>query len=249
MIYQRYSGARGGRIAAGRDSDLSGRVGSLSADQSWDPRYARQSLTALWLPGVGQTNAGGGLCSQWDDRSGNGNHLTAAGAARPTINADGSLTGDGVANIMKTAAFGAAISPPYVVTMLFTPVTWTILDTIFDRLTGGPATFAAVFNAGVTPEVYQYSTITGAGVSATLGTRQVLQAVFAGNASSSLRINNNAAVTGDNGTATLDGFSLFGRNDLVNFANITVQGVSIRSANNPILNNKDTYFWLKQGGL
>ncbi len=217
----------------------------------WDPRFFSSSLTALYLPGVGQTNVSGN-CSQWDDQSGNGNTLSQGTSTfRPTLNSDGSVTGDGSVDYLQTAAFGVALSQPYVITVLARQDSWTNGDTIFDRRSGGPTTFAALYQVTSSPNVALFGTSAGPETLTTwpIGAYAVIQCVFNG-ASSSITVNNGTAITGGNvGVATLDGFTLLGRNDLANFAAATIKGVSIRSANDANVNAQDRAFWMRKGGI
>lgn len=218
---------------------------------AFNPLNTPANLTALYLPGVGQTNVSG-ACSAWADQSGNGNTLSQASATfRPTINADGSITGDGADDYLQTAAFGAALSQPYVVTVLARQDGWTSADTIFDRRSGGPTTFAALYQVTSSPNVALFGTAAGPETLTTwpVNTYAVIQCVFNG-ASSSITVNNGAAITGGNvGAATLDGFTLLGRNDFANFAAATIRGVSIRSANNAAVNASDRAYWMRIGGI
>jgi hypothetical protein len=72
-----------------------GCLSSMAGYSSQD--FAR--VAAFYMANVGQTDAGSGACSEWADLSGNSRNLTAAGAARPTIQADGSLLGDGFTDV------------------------------------------------------------------------------------------------------------------------------------------------------
>jgi len=79
----------------------------------------------------GITVTGSGV-SQWDDVSGNGNHLTqSADTSRPSKEADGSILFDGVDNFLR-ATF--TLVQPETIYLLCKQVTWTANDTIFDGI-------------------------------------------------------------------------------------------------------------------
>lgn len=102
---------------------------------AWTPADYGADLL-LWLRAdTGVTDAGGGVCSVWADQSGNGRDMSAAGAARPTINAsdanyggEPSLSFDGTAMTMAGAAWGAAASQP---------VTWLVVARNTEVVGGG----------------------------------------------------------------------------------------------------------------
>lgn len=205
------------------------------------------NLAALYLPGVGQT-VSGGVCSAWADQSGNGATLSAAGSARPTSNSDGSLTGNGVANQMKTAAFGAALTEPFVITVLVRVDSLIAQEVIFDRITG-PNNSALYLGAANSPEFTMFSTADGpftTGV--TVGAYNVIQCVFNG-ASSTCQTNNTTARTGNAGTNTLNGLSLFATGVGTLFSNCTIKGIQVRSASNATVNANDRNFWMRVGNL
>lgn len=82
----------------------------------------------------------------WGDCSGNGRNLTATGAARPTINTDGSIQFDGVADVL---AVSFAIVAPATAYIFFRQDSWTAGEVVFD---GAPAaSIAALIQAGTTP--------------------------------------------------------------------------------------------------
>ena len=64
---------------------------------------------------AGSITQSGGFVSQWDDKSGNGNHATASGTARPTtgvrvIGGRNALDFDGVATIMRADGVASVVS-------------------------------------------------------------------------------------------------------------------------------------------
>lgn len=212
---------------------------------AFNPLNTPANLTALYLPGVGQTNASGN-CSAWADQSGNGNNLAQVTATnQPLINADGSLTFDGVDNYMKTAGF--TLAQPTVVTILYSQISWTSGKYVFDGFTQNSG---VLFQSPSTPSVKLFAGSLGPETAGpAIGAVGVTQVIFSG-AASSVRLNNGSAVTGDAGSVSMGGFTL-GVDGLVTptFSNIKVYGASIRSANDSTINANDRLFWMRMGGL
>ena len=149
---------------------------------------------AAWFRyGIGLTDAGGGLCSQWNDQSGNGRHLKQATATnQPAIQTDGSVLFDGVDNFMKCDAF--TLNQPETVYVLGKWVVWASDARWID----GDGSSTGMFQ-GITATP-QIRVATGAGstaiVSPTVGAYVVLAGVFNG-ASSLIQLNSGAPATGD----------------------------------------------------
>jgi len=172
----------------------------------WTPldAYIRSLGPAAWfLKGQGQTVTGSGV-SQWDDLSGNGRHLLqGTDAARPALQADGSVLFNGTSHYLKCNAF--TLNQPTCVLWVGKQVSWTSGDYLFD---GNTTTTMGFTQTGTTPNLAIYA---GAAVSTNpdlaVGTIGVISAVFNG-ASSSVGVNRNAAVTGNAGASNGGGFTL-----------------------------------------
>lgn len=180
---------------------------------------------AAWFRyGVGLTDDGAGLCSNWSDQSGNGRDLKATLTARPTIQADKSLLFDGVANSMNTGAI--AITNPQTIYMLMNQVTWTSNDCFL----GASAGVMQIQQAGSSPTIQLFG---GSGVAnnnnLTVGAFAVVAAVFNG-ASSSLQVNNTAATTGSAGTGSASNLFLGSQGVPGGFSNIQVKEVIVYAA-------------------
>ena len=161
----------------------------------------------------GITVTGSGV-SQWDDQSGNGNHLKqATDANRMTKEADGSILGNGVDQFLKADAF--TFTQPETVLILGKQVTWTISDHIID---GNTTDTGAIFQRTSTPNIGLWAGAAVGNVSLSLDTYGVIAAVING-ASSSIQINNGTPATGNAGASNMSGFVLGARADLTNFAN------------------------------
>ena len=196
---------------------------------TWTPSNGLQAVVALspqaWFRyGLGITVTGAGV-STWADQSGNGRDLLqGTDAARPTLQADGSILFDGVDNFLKTAAF--TLNQPNTIYILCKAITWTDVDFLYD---GDTLNNSRLIQSGVTPDL-----AVGAGADIalpgpTVGAYAIITAVR-NSASSSGRINSGAAVTGDAGLNNMDGFTLGTRGDLVgNFSNIQVKEVILFS--------------------
>jgi hypothetical protein len=125
-------------------------------------------------------------------------------------------TADGLNDYMKAAPF--ALSQPESVYFVGSQVTWTSGDEIF---TGESGTVGNLRQAASSPNLSITAGTTVAENSGlSIDTRGVIAVVFNG-ASSSLRVNQQAATTGNAGAGNLGGFMVGGRNTLTNFSNIT----------------------------
>lgn len=78
--------------------------------------------TGYWKFNTGISQTIPGFCSQWDDQSGNGNHLVqATGSKQPIVNVDSSLTFDGVDDLMQVAF---TLAQPYTLYVAFRQIAW-----------------------------------------------------------------------------------------------------------------------------
>lgn len=180
-----------------------------------------QSLgPAAWYRyGIGLTDAGAGACSAWADQSGNARNLTAAGSARPTIQADQSLLFDGVANSMTTGAF--TFNQPATIYVLGRQVTWTSNDFWFDGIGGARM---GVSQSATTPNIRCFagaSTFENNGLS--LNSYGVITALFNG-ASSGCFVNGAGPALSDAGAGNAGGIIL-GSSNTFGFGNIQVKEV------------------------
>lgn len=206
--------------------------------QSWSAGAARGStfsplnLTALrgwWKSDTGITIATG--VSQWNDQSGNGNHLLqATGISQPTVTAGAinglpAITFDGV-NDRMAAAF--ALSQPITLFLVARQPTWTVNDDICDGAALADSMLIQQF--GVSPELRIFA---GASLAPNanwpVATFALLTATFNG-ASSSLQVNSTAALTGNAGTAIPGGLTLGARQNGVVPANVDIAEAFIMAA-------------------
>lgn len=213
---------------------------------AFSPLNNPSTLTAFYLPGVGQTNSSG-KCSAWADQSGNGNTLNEGAAGKgPTINADGSLTFNGVDMWLKNTF---VLAQPSVITLLISLDSTPGVQRLFD---GAALNSGAAFTSAANGDVSQNAGLTG--VTPYLlptASYTVFQVVFNG-ASSTMQRDNLAAVTNNAGTASMSGFTLGGGNNagvIFQPSNITVKGLSIRNATSENNNNSDLAYWMRIGGL
>jgi len=149
---------------------------------------------------------------------------TAANQPILTIAASGNyLTFDGSNDYLKAAAF--ALAQPETVYLVGSQVTWTSTDRMTDGNAGGSMMIRQVVG---TPQIGIGAGSSINGASLALGANGVITGVFNG-ASSSLRINRTAALTGDVGAANGGGLTLGAANDGSLNANITAQEVVVYS--------------------
>lgn len=177
----------------------------------------------LWCRfGVGITVATG--VSQWDDQSGNGNHLKQSTTnAQPALQADNSILFDGTSDFLKATAF--TLNQPETVYLLGRQVSWTSADTLWD---GNANALMRCFQTGAAPALQiQASTQTASNSGLAVNTYGVLCAVYNG-ASSLFQVNNNAAATGDAGVNGAAGFTLGAQGDgLGTWSNIQTMEVIV----------------------
>jgi hypothetical protein len=179
---------------------------------------------AAWFRRGDWTVTGSGI-SQWNDSSGNGRHLLqGTDAARPTGQSDGSALFNGTSHFLKCSAF--TLNQPTWVVMAVKQVSWTASDTFFDgnadatgrlyQIASSPRILADAGTAGITSTPNLAVDVTG------------VVSIILNGASSSLRVNNTAATTGNAGAGNMGGFTLGTRGSTADrFANIQVYEVAI----------------------
>ncbi|MCK5236076.1 MAG: hypothetical protein KAR06_03740 [Deltaproteobacteria bacterium] len=152
----------------------------------------------------GITVTGSGV-SQWDDQSGNGNHLKqAVDTNRPSKESDGSVLFDGVDNFLKTDAF--TLNQPETIYLLVNQVTWTVSDSFID---GNTLNTGIIQAHTITPEVRLFAGSPTSRIAIPLGVFNVVTAIFNG-ASSVLQLNNDTPLIDNAGTSNMGGFNLGG---------------------------------------
>lgn len=189
------------------------------------------SLRAWFKSDVGITIATG--VSQWNDQSGNANHLVqATGGAQPVVTAGAinglpAITFDGVDDHM-VAAF--ALAQPTTIFIVFSQPTWTVFDSVYDgaavvndmSLQQASASPGLAIRAGVAAVALNNNLPT-----ATFG---LVTAIYNG-ASSELQVNNTAATTGDPGANGGAGIRLGARGDGAGgFGNVSIAEVIVMAA-------------------
>jgi len=150
----------------------------------------------------GITVTGSGV-SQWDDQSGNGNHLKqAVDSKRPTKQPDGAILCNGIDNLLKADAF--TFNQPEEIFILARQTTWAGSDRFFD---GNALNSGTLQKFTATPQLRIFAGGVVGNISLTLAEWGVVTVVFNG-ASSLLQLNNDAPVTGDAGLSNMGGFTL-----------------------------------------
>lgn len=175
----------------------------LRSQLSLDAFIRSLSPAAWFMRGVGQTVTGSGV-SQWDDVSGNARHLLqGTDAARPALQADGSVLFNGTSHFLKCDAF--TLNQPAWVTLVMRQVTWTSGDVLFD---GDGVAGGACQQTTSTPRISISAGSSAAEIATvTLNVKAVVAAVFNGGSSRLVR-NLDVASSGNAGTNNMGGFTL-----------------------------------------
>ena len=186
------------------------------------------------------TKDGSNRASQWADRSGNNNHLLQAGAdaLKPIWSSDGVLF-DGADDLMK--AVGFTFVQPEMIYMVLKQVTWTANDRIFD----GDSSTKVLFQSASSPDIKANSgQSSGAASGLLIDTFGIVRVLFNGG-SSKLQVNEDAAITGNFGSADMDGFTLGATATGTFPSNIQVKEVILRKIVDTAPNDQIIYDYLK----
>ena len=189
------------------------------------------NLRGWWKSDTGITIVTG--VSQWNDQSGQNNHLVqATGASQPVVTAAAinglpAITFDGVDDFM---AVSFTLAVPLTIFVVFRQVTWTSSDIVYDGnldlrtrlaqsattpglVAGGSGGITLAQNNGLAVDTFGLTT-----------------AIYNG-ASSVFQVNNLTETTGTTGSASPDGITLGARGSkAVGFGNIGVAEVIIMAA-------------------
>lgn len=171
---------------------------------------------------------GDGIKTAFDKSGNTGRDITQGTAiSQPllTISPLGNfVTFDGSNDYLKSSAF--TLNQPETVYFVGSQVTWTSTDRLYDGNAGASMTLRQVIG---TPQLGITAGSSVNGASLALSTNGIIVSVFNG-ASSAIRVNRTAAVTGDAGTlGNGGGFTLGSANDGTLNANITAQEVLVYS--------------------
>lgn len=194
-------------------------VGFLPSD------LANLELWTKYNSGITVTGSG---VSQWDDQSGNGNHLKQAfDGSRPSKEVGGSILFDGSNDFLKADTF--TLAQPETIYLLVKQVTWTANDTIFD---------GNVTNSG---RLYQTSSspllIANAGAPGATSTDLAIDAWAAicvvfdeANSFNIIQVGSStSSVDTDFGTASMSGFTLANDSGGARYSNIQVKEAIVYS--------------------
>jgi len=211
------------RLESGLSSPLSGDTSTLPINRFLPSHLAGLKLWTKFNSGITVTGSG---VSQWDDVSGNGNHLKqGTDANRMTLEADGSILGNGVNQFLKTDAF--TLVQPETIYFLGKQVTWTALDAFFDGNAVNTGKLRQDNSSSPSLESYAGVVLPLFG-SLPLDTYRVITTIFNG-ASSLIQANNIAPLTGNAGAANMGGFTLGASGTPDRYSNIQVKEILIYS--------------------
>jgi hypothetical protein len=206
----------------------------------WEPSAKRNStapinpatltnLRAWYKSDTGTTIVTG--VSQWNDQSGNLNHLVqAVGASQPVVTASAinglpCITFDG-SNDNMTAAF--TLAQPFTIFMVFRQVTWTSTRDLHDGITTADSMLLQQFTTTPNLRMFGGGSLTGANTLA-VNTFGLITEVWNG-ASSEIQLTDSAPITGNAGAAAPGGITLGSRQTSTAPANIGVAELVIMAA-------------------
>jgi hypothetical protein len=167
------------------------------------------NLLAWYRKGVGVTVTGSGV-SQWDDQSGNDNHmLQAVDAARPAYNLSTKIITFNGVHFLKTATI-AALVQPISLYLRVSQIGYTLGDRFYD---GDTANSGSLHQRTTTPEITAYAGIFGNPNSdLTISVTQPVVVITNG-VNSLIQVNTNTPTTGDTGVLDMSGWTLGARGD------------------------------------
>jgi hypothetical protein len=188
------------------------------------------SLTAWYKADAGVTKDGSNIVSQWDDQSGNANHLNSVGGAPLWVSGlKNSLPGirfDGTDDIISKTAL--AVSQPYHLFVVLNQVSWG-----GDEIISGSAvaTILPLQQNGSSPAMRAILGASSITVSPALsvGTFGII-GILANGASSKVKTNNNSDATGTLGTGALARLDIGGNATDASFANVEFCEILLYSA-------------------
>jgi len=214
-----------------RSAGYSGSLSDMKADYWESPITFPSELTDLKLWNrfdQGITVTGSGV-SQWDDVSGNGNHLKqTTDNRRPAKQSDGSILFDAINDFLQADAF--ILTQPETIYLLVKQVTWDNGDAIFD---GNTLNTGRLYQNGTTPTLSCYAGADGANTTdLALDTYGVITVVFDHDNSLNLLQVNSGTPSTDTafGTADMGGFILGAVATPSNYSNIQIKEVLVYSA-------------------
>lgn len=184
-----------------------------------------QADKGLYQDSAGSTaaSADGDPVGRWTDQSGNARNLLQTGSTKRPLLKTGVLAsgkpvirGDGVDDLLK-ATF--TLNQPEHVFIVLRQATWTANDRVFGGSAANTMTF---YQKGASPTLGTYAGAFGPETaSLAVGTAGVLSILYNG-ASSELRLNGGAAVTGDVGAGNAGAVTLFGEGDDTLWSNVDI---------------------------
>lgn len=177
------------------------------AAAAWTP--ASLPNLKLWAESDQGTTVATGV-SQWNDLSGNGNHLVqAVGAKQPALTAAAinglpALTFDGVDDFMQKAF---TLSQPETVFIVAKMNSWTLDDQLIDGA-GASDSMLIQQQGGASPSLRIYAgAFVGPTTALAVGTFGLISVKYNG-ASSSIQVNSGPTISGNAGAANGGGFTL-----------------------------------------
>jgi len=187
------------------------------------PSLANLELWTKFNSGITVTGSG---VSQWDDVSGNGNHLKQdTDTNRPSKEVDGSILFDGVDNFLASDAF--TLPQPVSIYLLSKEVTLTINDIVVCGANSG--VYVQQIGSPTGLGIRAGSTISAINTDYSANTYSVFCFVF-NDTGSLIQVDDGTVVTGGSGTTALGGIVLGARSTPSLYSNIQVKESIVYSA-------------------
>jgi hypothetical protein len=160
--------------------------------------------------------------SQWNDQSGNGNHLIqTTDSWRPVKESDGSILFDGVVERLRGVF---TLVQPETIYILFKQLSHANVDTVYDGEGGDTGVLRQM---SPSPNITFYAGgFIGTITTLPLGVYGIITTVVNG-ASSILQLNNETPIPGDSGSGNMNGINVAMRPLIGRFGNIQVKEIVI----------------------
>jgi hypothetical protein len=212
-----------GTVEYRRQTTVSKIAGPIEAP---DELTGNANLTAWYVAADTNITETGGVISQWDDLSGNDNHLLqATGSSQPSWNSSGYITFKGTDDNM--AMSDASFDNPVTIYIVMRVVSRDWYHCYFDGYTDGTGRLT-IYDGPVTidPDYYMAGTTTNGPYIADIATNTwYCFTIIFDETDASIRLNNGTASTGTVLERDMNGFTLGSTGNNTNYSNFDVREI------------------------